>query len=222
MIIDRSRKVCVEKRNFGQILFTIRHFSNEKRTGTEMFPAIVSGIVTGNTHLTGGITSSIPWCIAFPICRKFSWHHHLIYLLASRGFKALLNTVPGESASVLQNCHMYLHCISKENFITRPRDISCVELLFPEVHVSFMDKMAERRVALLPSKFYFLSLRSECFKWPSQHGRFVFFSKYSSICVIENKLRFDSKNDSYISKTMQSISVRSLLPCMLTPCLQFL
>ena len=30
-------------------LKTIRHFSNEKGTGTEMCPAIVSGIVTGNT-----------------------------------------------------------------------------------------------------------------------------------------------------------------------------
>ena len=98
---------------------------------------------------------------------------------------------------------MYLHCISKENFIAWPRDLSCVELVCPEVHVSFMDKMAERRVAL-----------------SSQHGRFVFFSKYSGTCVIENKLRFDSKNDSYISKTMQSMSVRLLLQCMLTPCLQ--
>ena len=45
----------------------------------------------------------------------------------------------------------YVHCISKENFITQPRDLSCVELVCREVHVSFLDKMAERRVALLPA-----------------------------------------------------------------------
>ena len=46
---------------------------------------------------------------------------------------------------------LYLHCISKENFIAQPRDLSCVELVCREVHVSFLDKMAERRVALLPA-----------------------------------------------------------------------
>lgn len=62
------------------------------------------------------------------------------------------STIPGESASALQNCHMlYVHCISKENFIAQPRDLSCLELVCREVHVSFLDKMAERRVALLPA-----------------------------------------------------------------------
>ena len=64
---------------------------------------------------------------------------------------ASFNTIPGESASALQNCRMlYVHCISKENFIARPRDLSCVEFVCREVHVSFLDKMAERLVALLP------------------------------------------------------------------------
>ena len=62
------------------------------------------------------------------------------------------NTIPGESASALQNCCMlYVRCISKENFIPRPHDLSCVELVCQEVHVSFLDKMAERRGALLPA-----------------------------------------------------------------------
>ena len=65
---------------------------------------------------------------------------------------ASFNTIPGESASALQNCRMlYVHCISKENFIVRPRDLSCVELVCREVHVSFLGKMVERRVALLPA-----------------------------------------------------------------------
>ena len=65
---------------------------------------------------------------------------------------ASFNTIPGDSASALQNCHMlYVHCISKENFIARPRDLSFMELVCREVHVSFLDKMAERRVALLPA-----------------------------------------------------------------------
>ena len=86
------------------------------------------------------------------IYRKFWWHHHLILLLASRGLMASCNTIPGESASALQNCRMlYVHCISKENFITWPRDLSCMELVCWEVHASFLDKMAERRVALLPA-----------------------------------------------------------------------
>ena len=61
------------------------------------------------------------------------------------------NTIPGESASALQNCRMlYVHCISEETFIARPHDLSCMEPVCREVHVSFLDKMAERRVALLP------------------------------------------------------------------------
>ena len=71
---------------------------------------------------------------------------------------ASFNTIPGESASALQNCRMlYVHCISKENFIARPRDLSCVELVC-RVHVSswtitlLLDKMAELgRIALLPA-----------------------------------------------------------------------
>ena len=75
---------------------------------------------------------------------------------------ASFNTIPGESASALQNCRMlYVHCISKENFIARRRDLSCMELVCREVQVSLLDKMAERRVALT------------YFKWPSQRGRFV-------------------------------------------------
>lgn len=62
---------------------------------------------------------------------------------------ASFKTIPGESASALQNCRMlYVHCISKENFIARLRDLSCVKLLCRKVHVSFLVKMAEGRVAL--------------------------------------------------------------------------
>ena len=59
---------CVANRNFGQIHFTIRRFSKEKGTGTEMCPAIVSGIVTGNTP----VCSSRLACRA---CRSWSQLH---------------------------------------------------------------------------------------------------------------------------------------------------
>ena len=56
------------KPKFRQIHFTIRHYSNEKGTGTEMCPAIVSGIVTGNTP----VCSSGLACRA---CRSWSQLH---------------------------------------------------------------------------------------------------------------------------------------------------
>ena len=71
-----------------------------------------------------------------------------------------------------------------------------------------------------PNRYKGHSFRIGAVTYAAEQGVPVFVSKYSGTCVIENKLQFDDKNDSYISKTMQSISVRSLLKCMLTPCLQ--
>ena len=42
--------VILQRENY--MLVTIRHFRNAKRTGAEMCPAIVSGIVTGDAPVS--------------------------------------------------------------------------------------------------------------------------------------------------------------------------
>ena len=56
-------------------------------------------------------------------------------------------------ATVFQNSPLlYVFCVSKENFPTRPIGLPCVDLVCRQVHVSFVNKMAERRIALVPLK----------------------------------------------------------------------
>ena len=60
-------------------------------------------------------------------------------------------SVTGECANVLQNFPLlFVHCVSKEDFPVRPLGLGCVHLVCRQVHVSFVDKMAERRVSLVP------------------------------------------------------------------------
>lgn len=132
------------------------------------------------------------------IYRKFWWRHHLILLFAPRGLMASFNTIPGDSASALQNCHMlYVHCISKENFIARPRDLSFMELVCREVHVSFLDKMAERRVALFPTSNgrHNVDILFVCLLWS---GSCYCLFKYQQLTAHIDELRVfmvDSKID---------------------------
>ena len=64
---------------------------------------------------------------------------------------ASLVSVAGESSKSLTNSPLlYVHCLSKDDYPVRPLGLSCVDLICRHAHVSFIDKMAERRVALIP------------------------------------------------------------------------
>lgn len=59
--------------------------------------------------------------------------------------------VAGYCANVLRNTPLlYIHCVSKEDFTVCPLGLGCVELICRQVHISFVDKMTERRIALVP------------------------------------------------------------------------
>ena len=45
---------------------------------------------------------------------------------------------------------VYVYCVSKEDFPVFPVGLGCVGLICRQVHVSFVDKMEERRISLIP------------------------------------------------------------------------
>lgn len=60
-------------------------------------------------------------------------------------------SVAGESSKSLTNSPLlYVHCLSKDDYPVRPLGLSCVDLICRHAHMSFIDKIAERRVALIP------------------------------------------------------------------------
>ena len=64
---------------------------------------------------------------------------------------ASFSSVADECANSLRNSPLlYIHCVSKEDFPVRPIGLPCVELVCRQVHISFVDRMAERRILLVP------------------------------------------------------------------------
>ena len=64
---------------------------------------------------------------------------------------ACLRTVKQNQASFLKNSSLvYVHCVSKDDFPIGLAHFSCVKPICREIHLSFIDKMNERRVALVP------------------------------------------------------------------------
>jgi hypothetical protein len=64
---------------------------------------------------------------------------------------ASFRTIPFIQGKVLQECGLlYIHCVSKDDSVVRVMNLPCLELVCREIHVSFIDKLGERRVALLP------------------------------------------------------------------------
>ena len=64
---------------------------------------------------------------------------------------ASLTTVQLNLAESLQNSALlYVHCVSKVDFEVRLCNLLCINVICREVHVSFVDNLAERRVALVP------------------------------------------------------------------------
>ena len=65
---------------------------------------------------------------------------------------AHFRTIRGKQASALKpNELLYIHCVSKEPLNLIPEGLPCVELECREVHISFMDSLDVRRIALFPS-----------------------------------------------------------------------
>ena len=65
---------------------------------------------------------------------------------------ATFRTVRGNKATDLNGCdHLYVHCVSKERLEMLVQGMSCVELECCELHVSFVDSLDIRRIALCPS-----------------------------------------------------------------------
>ena len=64
---------------------------------------------------------------------------------------ARLRTVKQNQASFLKNSTLvYVHCVSKDDFPIGLAHFGCVKLICREIHLSFIDKMNETRVALVP------------------------------------------------------------------------
>ena len=54
--------------------------------------------------------------------------------------------VDGHCASVFL---VNVHCVSKEDLIVRPLGSGCINFFCRHVYLSFVDKMAERRISLV-------------------------------------------------------------------------
>ena len=66
---------------------------------------------------------------------------------------ASFSVVRGERATAFQkSALLYVFCVSKEDFPIRPIGLPCVNLVCRQVHVSFVNKMSERRISLVPLK----------------------------------------------------------------------
>ena len=60
-------------------------------------------------------------------------------------------TVRAKTANALRNDRLlHVYCVSEEDFPVCPVGLSCVDLVCRQVHVSFVDKMEERRISLVP------------------------------------------------------------------------
>ena len=63
---------------------------------------------------------------------------------------ANFRTVRGTKALALDGHELYIHCVSKELFELVPFGFECVKIEC-ELHVSFLDSLDVRRIALCPS-----------------------------------------------------------------------
>ena len=65
---------------------------------------------------------------------------------------ANFRTIRGNKASVLkQHELLFVHCVSKQPLFVIPNGLPCVQLECREIHVSFLDSLDIRRIALCPS-----------------------------------------------------------------------
>lgn len=63
---------------------------------------------------------------------------------------ACFRTLKENQASYFKNYRLlYVHCVAKDDFEISLAYLACVKMICREIHVSFVDKMNERRVALV-------------------------------------------------------------------------
>ena len=66
----------------------------------------------------------------------------------------LFRTLKENQASYFLNYRLlYVHCVAKDHFEVSLAYLACVKMICREIHVSFVDKMNERGVALVPRIF---------------------------------------------------------------------
>lgn len=63
----------------------------------------------------------------------------------------MLRTRFVNSERLEENDLFYVHCTSKNDFMVCPCGLPCVEMACREIHFSFIDEMAVRRLALIPA-----------------------------------------------------------------------
>ena len=92
---------------------------------------------------------------------SYNYYHFecdvIIYSTARRKLKVgalameCSQTSRSSTSSAFENNELvYIHCVSKENFNVTLKGFTCISLICREIHVSFVDAMDERRIALVP------------------------------------------------------------------------
>ena len=62
-----------------------------------------------------------------------------------------VQTIQSSTSSAFENNELvYIHCFSKENFSVTLKGFTCISRICREIHVSFVDAVDERRMALVP------------------------------------------------------------------------
>lgn len=56
-------------------------------------------------------------------------------------------------AESLKTIHLlYVHCVSTDDYSIKLTDLLCLDFICREIHVSFLAKLNERRIALVPKQ----------------------------------------------------------------------
>ena len=86
------------------------------------------------------------------ICYRFT--RDVIIRMSRRAVNimaACFRTLKENQASYFKNYRLlYIHCVAKDDFEISLAYPACVKMICREIHVSFVDKMNERGVALVP------------------------------------------------------------------------
>ena len=84
--------------------------------------------------------------------------HYILSISGTRGHCSTrarcvnMASFRGNKATDLNGCdHLYVYCVTKERLEPLVQGMSCLELECCELHVSFVDSLDIRRIALCPS-----------------------------------------------------------------------
>ena len=77
----------------------------------------------------------------FPDSERITLESDMSSLQTARGIMAL---------AFKKSELVYLHCVSKEKFGVTLKGFTCISLICREAHVSYIEKMSERRQCLVP------------------------------------------------------------------------